>query len=124
MHDFSIRDTNEDLIVDVSVDQNSLIRAIEVALEHQTDLSGVSLQACCLDGLSAINARLKKGNFAQSSLVGANFNGADLRGTSFAFADLTKVEFSGALIDLETDFTGAILTGSVYETNNDMAATT
>ena len=116
MHFFAIQTCEGDLIAEVSVPENSLMMALQQAVEYDIDLSDADLQGKNLDGLRAGGARLNRANFSQSSLVNADFSGAQLKDTSFAYADLTGSVFTNSSINLETDFTGAVMSGTTYET--------
>lgn len=116
MHFFAIQTCEGDLIAEVGVPENSLAMALQQAVENDIDLSNADLQGNSLNGLQAAGARFNRANFSQSSLVNADFRGAQLKDTSFAYADLTGSIFTDSFINLGTDFRGAVMTGTVYET--------
>lgn len=114
MYYFPLYTYDGNLIAEVSVAENSLTLAIQQAIENGIDFTDADFQGKDLDGLQATGAQLKGANFSQSSLAGADFTGAQLNGTSFAYADLTAATFTSSSINLLTDFTGAVLTDTVY----------
>jgi uncharacterized protein YjbI with pentapeptide repeats len=56
-------------------------------------------------------AELRDCSFAEANLTWANFMGCDLRGCDFRGANLSNAIISGAVLDKNTDFRGANLTG-------------
>ena len=116
MYTFPLQTSDGDLIAEVSVSANSLTMAVQQAIDNNIDLSDADFQGQNLDALLAAGAQLNRANFSQSSLVGADFTGAQLKDASFAYADLTGATFTNSSINLLTDFTGAVMTDTIYET--------
>ena len=116
MYTFSLQTCNGDLIAELTIPENSLTLAVQQAIDNNINLSDADFQGQSLDGLLAAGAQLNRANFSQSSLVGADFSGAQLKDTSFAYADLTGAIFSNSSLNLLTDFTGAFMKDTVYET--------
>lgn len=114
MHTFYLQTCDGDLIAEVSIAENSLTMAVQQAIDNNIDLSDVDFQGKNLDSLLAAGAQLNRANFSQSSLVGADFRGAQLKDASFAYADLTNATFTNSSLNLLTDFTGALMTGTSY----------
>jgi uncharacterized protein YjbI with pentapeptide repeats len=53
-------------------------------------------------------------DFYGANLSGANLSGANLKGTLFNDADLKGANLKGALVDKETNFTGAKLSDAIW----------
>ncbi|EOD41916.1 hypothetical protein EMIHUDRAFT_95110 [Emiliania huxleyi CCMP1516] len=83
------------------------------AKAEEADFSDAVAEKALFEGAAApraqfARARLAESQFNGARLVGASFAKADLVGASFKDAAVEGVDFTGALMDVATDFTGAI----------------
>ena len=88
-------------------DQNRAGVKLRQAQLEDADLRDSNFTAAYFTCANLSGADLRESNFEYANFVDANLKGADLRG-----ANLRRVDFSGAIVDDETQFDGADLDGA------------
>ncbi len=91
---------------DLSDQERPRARLRQAQLED-ADLSGSNFRVSHFTCANLEGADLSDGNFEYANFVDANLRGVDLSG-----ANLRRVDFTGAIIDEDTDFDGADLDGA------------
>lgn len=82
---------------------------------REAEFVGAILKEADLSRATLDGATFEDADLSRARLTGASLKGARLFGAKFIGADLSTADLTGALVDEETDFTGADLTETVLD---------